>query len=334
MKNKLLIIAEIAQGFEGNFEQSKLLIKAAAKAGADAVKFQLVYANELATADYKYYSLFKELEMSLSQWKSLKDYALSLNTNLIVDVFGEKSLKTAENLNINMIKVHGTDVTNIGLLEKIAISSLNTVILGVGGAYWEEIENAIKILKNKHLILLCGFQGYPTKIEDNHINRMKFISKKTKGMHTNYQMGFADHPGDEKYNSTLCLIALGAGADVIEKHLTLGKVMEMEDFESALNPDEFKFFIEQIKSGKLALGNISSLNDFGMSRAEKKYRKNIRRDVVAKKEIIKGEILNEHKVTLKRTSNIGSIKEVKLVLGKQAKRLIKKDHPILTKDIN
>ena len=64
--------------------------------------------------------------------------------------------------------------------------------------------------------------------------------------------------------------------------------MEMEDFESALNPDEFKFFIEQIKSGKLALGNISSLNDFGMSRAEKKYRKNIRRDVVAKKEIIKG----------------------------------------------
>ena len=71
-----------------------------------------------------------------------------------------------------------------------------------------------------------------------------------------------------------------------------------------------------------------------MSRAEKKYRKNIRRDVVAKKEIIKGEILNEHKVTLKRNSNIGSIKEVKLVLGKQAKRLIKKDHPILTKDIN
>ena len=52
MKNRLNIIAEIAQGFEGNFEQSKLLIKAAAKAGADTVKFQLVYADELATADY------------------------------------------------------------------------------------------------------------------------------------------------------------------------------------------------------------------------------------------------------------------------------------------
>ena len=71
MKNELKIIAEIAQGFEGNFEQSKLLIKAAAKAGADAVKFQLVYADELATVDYQYYSLFKELEMEEVQLKSL-----------------------------------------------------------------------------------------------------------------------------------------------------------------------------------------------------------------------------------------------------------------------
>ena len=97
MKNKLKIIAEIAQGFEGNFTQSKLLISAAAKSGADAVKFQLVYADELATADYQYYSLFKNLEMSEMQWKDLSDYAISLGSKLIVDVFGEKSLETAEN---------------------------------------------------------------------------------------------------------------------------------------------------------------------------------------------------------------------------------------------
>ena len=90
MKNKLKIIAEIAQGFEGNFTQSKLLISAAAKSGADAVKFQLVYADELATADYQYYSLFKNLEMSEMQWKDLSDYAISLGSKLIVDVFGEK----------------------------------------------------------------------------------------------------------------------------------------------------------------------------------------------------------------------------------------------------
>ena len=144
MKNKLNIIAEIAQGYEGNLEQSKLLIKAAAKAGADEVKFQMVYADELSTVDYKHHSLFKELEMSDAQWKLLNDYALSFGTKLIVDVFGLKSLKTAQKININTIKVHGTDVTNLALLEAIAISPIKKVILGLGGAYWEEIEKAIK----------------------------------------------------------------------------------------------------------------------------------------------------------------------------------------------
>ena len=57
MSNKLEIeiIAEVAQGFEGSFHQSKLLIKAAAKSGANSVKFQLVYADELATHSYEYF---------------------------------------------------------------------------------------------------------------------------------------------------------------------------------------------------------------------------------------------------------------------------------------
>ena len=54
---KVEIIAEMAQGFEGSFNQAKLLVKAAASAGANAVKFQLVYADELATNDYLHYNL-------------------------------------------------------------------------------------------------------------------------------------------------------------------------------------------------------------------------------------------------------------------------------------
>ena len=315
-------------------EQSKLLIKAAAKAGADEVKFQMVYADELSTVDYKHHSLFKELEMSDAQWKLLNDYALSFGTKLIVDVFGLKSLKTAQKININTIKVHGTDVTNLALLEAIAISPIKKVILGLGGAYWEEIEKAIKILKCKDLILLCGFQGYPTKTEDNHIVRMHLIKEKAKSIHTNFKMGYADHPEDEKFASTICLIAVGAGAEVIEKHLTLGKVMKMEDFESALNPDEFKHFVEQLKTGKKALGDIIKQENFGMSEAEKKYRKNVRRDIVALKEILQGETLSLKNITLKRTENPDSLKHLELVLGKKAKKLIRKDQPVLKIDIN
>ena len=87
MKNNVYIIAEVAQGFEGKFNQSKLLIKAASKSSSNAVKFQLVYADELATKDYKYYNLFKNLEMKEGKWKQLNDYAISLGLDFIVDVF-------------------------------------------------------------------------------------------------------------------------------------------------------------------------------------------------------------------------------------------------------
>ena len=332
-KNDLKIIAEIAQGYEGNFEQSKLLIKAASKAGADSVKFQLVYADELATVDYQYYTLFKELEMEEEQWKLLKDYADSLKTQLIVDVFGRKSLSTAQNIGINTVKVHGTDVTNLGLLEAISTSSIEKVILGVGGAYWGEIEQALNVLKNKHLVLLCGFQGYPTKTEDNHILRMNVIKEKATVIHPNFQMGFADHPGEEQYTSTISLVAIGSGAEVIEKHLTLGKVMEMEDFESALNPDEFQSFIAQLKTAEKALGNFNVAEDFGMSEAEKIYRKNVRRDVVALREIEQGEKLNAQNLTLKRTAHEKSINQLELVIGKTAKNTIQKNQAVVNNDI-
>lgn len=62
----LEIIAEIAQGYEGSAKLTELLTIGAIESDADSIKFQLVYADELATQDYKYYDLFKSLEMKIS----------------------------------------------------------------------------------------------------------------------------------------------------------------------------------------------------------------------------------------------------------------------------
>lgn len=334
-KNSLNIIAEIAQGFEGNFEQSKLLIKAAAKAGANAIKFQLVYADELATEDYQYYPLFKKLEMQENQWKELSDYASSLGSKLIVDVFGKRSLQTAENIGVDTIKVHGTDITNLDLLEAISASSIKTVVLGIGGAYWDEIRSSLEILNNKALILLCGFQGYPTKTQENHIIRIKVIQVKAKKLHSNFEMGFADHPGEADFSSTISLVALGAGASTIEKHLTLGKVMEMEDFESALNPDEFLYFVQQLRIGEQALGyfSVSEIEkDFGMSDSEKVYRKLVRRDVVSSRDLKKGIIITSHDLTLKRAASENTIQQLSYVIGGKLNCNLAKNTPILKTD--
>src|SRR3990167_2341508 len=248
------IIAELAQGFEGRPDQARLLIKAAASAGADAAKFQLVYADELATPDYKYYKLFRSLEMSDAVWSSLATYAAELNIKLYVDVFGKRSLHLAEQIGVAAVKIHGTDITNIGLLSEVSGSSIQRVLLGAGGAYLSEIQQAIEVLSNKAVVVLLGFQGYPTPDEDNQIERIRFLAQQFR-QYPNVIIGFADHAlSGSPMRYALAAVALGVGAKVFEKHLTLGRVMKLEDYEAALNPDEFLEFSQIMWSCMQSLG--------------------------------------------------------------------------------
>ena len=327
---KLEIIAEMAQGFEGNYTQAKLLIKAAASAGADAAKFQVVYADELATPDYEYYKLFKSLEMKDEEWTSLNKYSTENNIKLYLDVFGIKSLSLCEKIGIKAIKLHPTDITNLSLLESVSKSNINNIIIGAGGANLDEIENALAILKNKTVDLLLGFQSYPTENKDNHICRVKTLENALENKFSNFRMGFADHaqPNDGLKYAIACT-AIGAGSKILEKHLTLGKVMEMEDHESALNPDEFKDFVYIIKECAASFGSVKGIsNDFNMSDSEKKYRKVIRRHVVASKSLKQGDIIKNEDLILKRSASKDVIYDLNKVYGRKLKTDISKNAPI------
>ena len=331
---KVDIIAEMAQGFEGNYTQAKLLIKAAASAGADAAKFQLVYADELATADYEHYKLFKTLEMKDEEWASLEKFSTANNIKLYLDIFGIKSLSLCEKIGIKAVKLHPTDIINVSLLESVSKSKINNIIIGVGGANLDEIEIALDILKNKTVDLLLGFQSYPTENKDNHICRVKTLENALENKFSNFRMGFADHaqPNDALKYAIACT-AIGAGSKVLEKHLTLGKVMEMEDHESALNPDEFKDFVYIIKECAASFGVTKVIsNDFNMSDSENKYRKVIRRHVVASKPLKKGCIIKNEDLLLKRTSSKDVIYDLHEVCGKKINNDLNENQAI-TKDL-
>lgn len=332
----LEIIAELAQGFEGNSEQAKLLVKASASAGADAAKFQLVYADELATPDYQYYELFKSLEMDDAVWESLAVYSKELGIKLYVDIFGEKSLELSEKVGIETIKLHGTDIANIGLLDKVARSTIPKVILGAGGAYRAELIKAIEILsaKGKQIIVLLGFQGYPTPTEMNQIDRVKLLSEDLKERFVNVTVGFADHADPESPLSyALSATAIGAGARVIEKHLTLAKSMKLEDHEAALNPDEFLSFSETMHDCLKAFGESNNTENFGMSESEQAYRKMIRRHVVANKDLAIGTKLSPSDLVLKRTSEETSIHSLERAYGTLIQRQLKENSPVLENDL-
>lgn len=328
------IIAELAQGFEGRPEQARLLMKAAAAAGADAAKYQLVYADELATPDYKYYELFRSLEMADEVWAGLSAYAAELGIQLHVDIFGTRSLKLAEQIGAAAVKLHGTDLTNIGLLSDVANSSVQRVLLGAGGGYVNEIQQAINILADKQVVVLSGFQGYPTPNETNQISRVRLLLESLEHTHHNVVVGFADHaPPDSPLRYALAATAIGAGATVLEKHLTLGKVMKLEDHESALNPDEFSEFTQIIRSCFDALGAPQTAEDFGMSEAEKGYRKMIRRHVVTSRDLKKGSKIAPSDLILKRSSAEDVLTDLALAYDKTLNRDFKKNTPIATNDI-
>ena len=328
------IIAELAQGFEGRPEQSRLLMKAAATAGADAAKYQLVYADELATPDYQHYELFRTLQMDDEVWARLAADAAELGIQLHLDIFGIRSLQLAQQLGVPVVKVHGTDISNVGFLEKIAASSVPRVMLGAGGAFAGELERAIGILAAKQLVVLLGFQGYPTPNDANQIDRVKALAGRLGAAHPNVTIGFADHaPPDSPLRYALAAAAVGAGASVIEKHLTLGQVMKLEDHESALNPDEFAVFCQVIRGCADAIGATLQAEDFGMSEAEQGYRKMIRRHVVAGRDLAAGTRLSPADLILKRTSAEQVLTDLASAYRKTLKRELKFNAPLSPADV-
>ena len=329
------IIAELAQGFEGRPEQARILLRAAAAAGADAAKFQLVYADELATPDYKYYDLFKSLEMSDEVWEGLATYALELGIELQLDIFGIRSLNLATKIGVSAVKLHGTDISNLGLLNQVANSAVNKVLLGSGGAHLSELEQAIEVLSAKELVILLGFQGYPTPNDANQIARVRLLAQRLVAMHPKLSIGFADHASpDSPLRYSLAAIAIGAGATVLEKHLTLGRLMKLEDHESALNVEEFFEFSETIRGCMLALGFAADVEDFEMSESERGYRKMIRRHVVASRNLEVGDQISPSDLILKRTSADEAITDLSLVYQKTVKQAVSMNFPVLPKDIS
>lgn len=327
------IIAELAQGFEGKPEQAQLLILAGAKAGADAVKMQLVYAEEICTPDYKDFKLFKTLEMSDQTWHELADSAKKLNVELHLDIFGPRSLALAESIDAQAIKIHGTDMGNIGLLRAVAKSNVKHVLLGAGGGFMPEINRAVELLSEKQIVIMLGFQGYPTPNEANQIERVRAVTKIFSD-HSNVMIGFADHAQpNSPLSLALAAVALGAGAAIFEKHLTLAQVMKLEDHEAALNPDQFYEFSLALRACNEALGETIDKPTFGMSESELHYRQWTRKHVVACQPIKAGTTIDPLSVVLKRTPSQDILTDLDSVYGKVALHDIDINQPISSVDL-
>ena len=310
MNKKVIIIAEAGVNHNGDFENAKKLILAAANAGADYVKFQTFKADILVSKDAQkaeyqkanlkedgdsQYDMLKKLEMSEAWHYELIKYANECGIKFLSTGFDEGSIDFLDSLKIDLFKVPSGEITNKPYLKHIAKKG-KPIVISTGMSNLQEIKDAVEVLKkyqvsnNEITILHCNTE-YPTPMQDVNLHAMNTIQNEL-----GVNVGYSDHT----LGIEVPIAAVALGAVLIEKHFTLDRNMDGPDHLASLIPEELMQMVASIRNIEKA---ISGNGIKEASESEKKNIKIARKSIVAKSEIIKGELFSDLNITTKRPGN-------------------------------
>lgn len=304
---------------------------AARKAGADAVKFQTFSAESLvvrgaAKAEYQKRSsgagefqleMLRKLELSAKDFARLFSYAQEKGIIFLATPFDTASVDLLDKLGVAAFKVGSGDITNFPLLRHIA-GKKKPVILSTGMATLEEVGEALQVLKKAGaggIVLLHCVSDYPSKAGDMNLRVMETLRSAFK-----LPVGLSDH----SLGITVPITAAALGACIIEKHFTLDKDLPGPDHKASLEPDELKQMVKAIRDVAKALGD-------GVKRltaAEEKTRRLVRRSIVARVDISTGATIEEDMLDIKRPGDGIEPKYIDSIIGKTARKNIKREEKI------
>tara|TARA_Y100000590_G_scaffold458400_1_gene613037 strand:- start:1048 stop:2061 length:1014 start_codon:yes stop_codon:yes gene_type:complete len=330
-KKKPYIIAEIASSHEGNLDYALKLFNILTESKSHAIKFQIFNTDSFISKNNPNYEEFKKLEFSFEKWEKILLSKVKFQQDLIAEVFDLDSLEFANNLNIfNAYKIPPSCLEDSKMLEFYKTIK-KPIILGVGGSTIEEITKAYQIFENEisDIVLMWGFQNFPTKAVDIKLNQIKFLQK-----NFNCKIGYADHTNSDEsiLSYVIPYLAYEMGADIIEKHITLNRGKKGNDYFSSLNPDEFNDFVSFFEILEKSKGEK---NKWELNEPEKKYNTFVKKYAVANSDIKKGEVFSENNITFKRTNSIGiSQKDFNHYKGKKFLKDKKNDDLILSQDLD
>jgi len=318
----VFIIAEAGVNHNGDLNKAKSLIKAAQKAGADAVKFQTFTTDKLVSknapkTEYQkritgtsesQYAMLKALELSYESYAILKEYSDSLGIAFLSTPYDEQSADLLEGIAIPAFKLSSADITNHGLLSHIASKDL-PMIISTGMSTLGEVEEAVKLVENignsKLILLHCNF-NYPARIEDVNLRAMITIKAAFQ-----FPVGYSDHT----MGIEVALAATALGASVIEKHFTLDRRLPGPDHAASLEPEELELMIRGIRKVEMALGSPRK-----EPKGEEMANRSIsRRSVAAEVDIPAGVTITKEMLAIKRPGTGIPPKALHLVTGRKAR---------------
>jgi N,N'-diacetyllegionaminate synthase len=331
---KPYLICETAYNHEGDIDYLYEMIDEIAEVQADAVKFHLLLNPESYMV--KSHPLMNEMKHWLftkKEWTKIINYSKEKGLDVVVLCDDVESVEFINKYHseVDSIELHATGLNDYFLLKEAAKFS-NTVVLGVGGSSLDEIQFAVDFLKNNgknDILLMYGFQSFPTDYTDINLSKMMKIKHLF-----DLPVGYADHTRfDDPNNEIVSIMAAMSGVPVLEKHFTLDEGMKRVDHAAAVGKKKMKR-IKQLMS--LAL-QVYGDGGIGMSDAEESYGNvgPMKKAIVARKKIYKGEKISLDNVWFKRTEKESTLMQKQLfsIIGLKATVDIDKDETIDYKKI-
>ena len=353
MNDRIFIIAEAGVNHNGSLSTAKKMVKVAKECGADAIKFQSFSADEITCTDTmraKYqarsndtlesqYVMLKKLELSKSSFNELNNLCKEYQIEFMSTPFDINNAKyLIEELKMEKIKIASGEIINHELLYQLG-KYKKPIILSTGMSDISEIEYALDVIScsmfnvdfkegyftklskekrieiSKYIILMHCISEYPAPYNEINLNSIKYLKDKFK-----IKVGLSDHT----MGTFIPVAAVALGAEIIEKHFTLNKKMKGPDHKASLNITELKLLVKKIRDTEDFLGG----NYKKVTKDEIKNKIFVRKMIVAKKNILKGEKFTEKNICCKRPLLGIPASKWDMVINKKSKKNFKIDEPI------
>lgn len=297
-ESPVFIIAELSANHNGSLETALETIKAAKRAGADAIKLQS-YTADTITIDSKkedfkiggtiwegqyLYDLYKEAYTPWDWHEILFKVAAEEGLECFSSPFDPTAVDLLESLNAPAYKIASFEITDIPLIEYVA-SKGKPVVISTGIATQEDIElalDACRRMGNNDIALLKCTSSYPAPIEEANMIMVKDLAER---------YGVISGLSDHTIGATVPIVATVFGAKIIEKHFILDRSIGGPDASFSMNEEEFTQMVKAVREAEKAIGVV----DYTLTGKQIKG-KDFSRSLYVVEDIKAGEMITEKNI--------------------------------------
>lgn len=314
---KIHIIAEAGTNHNADPELGRQLIDVGKEAGADSVKFQIIYPEGLYVEklkdesggfqDNEVIEIRRKGMLSDSDYRSLSTYAQHQGVPLSASIFDQRGIDLLEEFDPPYIKIASCDANNIPLITAAAKTG-RKLIVSTGMSTMSEVRSTVKALEaigHQDLVLMHCVSVYPCPTQQMNLQFLTSLRQEF-----GYEIGLSDHTE----NSLAAAAAVALGVSWIEKHFTLDRASQGFDHAYAMEPDMLSEYIRDVRAVEAAmLGTEAKVGE-----QESSVKLRARRGLYAARDIQPGQVIQEDDVLIVRPEAALVPGQLRVVVGQKS----------------